>query len=399
VRAEDEGLEDEEDLLALAPEEPLFEAEPAPQPYDDEEDEEEEDPELARMHREREERRRARLAKAAPEPEPEAPRPPRRRLALLAHADRDSLTAALLVARDTRLLEGIWVYPQADLMTFFRGVATDLREDAGIVVVGFTPSPARDVLQAAALYRGRLSWFDHHDWPPEDLEGLRRAIGAEAVHVTPGTRSSLAAVLPACTRRSRFSDKLLDLVTGRFTQHDWERWGRLWWARLGELAQRPGERRGDLDALLAGRPSDLARAAARAAAPPLPAEAAFAAQRDFRLVHFGGWTLVVVPVPAHFDLHLAARIVRERYGAQLSLAHPEEPGSELLVLGADEGLGRREVDLAAVVEHLAGKFAYVEALSDADHVARLRVRQLAREPERFDEVLAEIAMGRSLLEG
>ncbi|HET6303481.1 MAG TPA: hypothetical protein VFG80_01780 [Myxococcota bacterium] len=398
--ADDEGVEDEEDLLALAPEEPLFEAEPAPRAYDDEEDDEE-DPALARMHREREERRRARLAKAAPEPapEPEAPRAPRRRVAVLAHADRDSLAAAVLLARDTRLLDGIWVYPQAELMTFFRSVATDLREDAGIFVIGFAASPARDVLQAAALYRDRLTWFDHHDWPPEDLEGLRRAIGADAVHVAPGARSSLAAVLPACTRRSRFSDKLLDLVTGRFTQHDWERWGGLWWSRLGEVAHRTGERRSDLDALLAGRPSDLAREAARAAPPPPPAEAAFAAQRDFRVVHFGGWTLVVVPVPGSLDLHLAARIVRERYGAQISLAHPEEPGSELLVLGADEGPGRRAIDLGAMVDHLAGKFAYVEALPDADHVARLRVRDLARQPERFDEVLGEIAMGRSLLEG
>jgi hypothetical protein len=400
AESEEEGVDDEEDLLALAPEEPLFEAEPAPAAYDDEEDEEE-DPELARMHREREERRRARIAKVAPEPqaEPEAPRAPRRRVAILAHADRDSITAAVLLARDTRLLDGIWVYPQADLMTFFRGVATDLREDTGIHVIGFTPSPARDVLQAASLYRDRLTWFDHHDWPPEDLEALRRTIGADAVHLAPGARSSLAALLPACTRRSRFSDKLLDLVTGRFTQHDWERWGRLWWARLGDLVQRPGERRSDLDALLVGRPSDLAREAARATPPPLPAEAAFAAQRDFRLVHFGGFTLVVVPVPASFDLHLAARIVRERYGAQLSLAHPEEPGSELLVLGTDEGAGRRALDLGAMVEHLAGKFAWAEALPDADHVARVRVRDLARQPDRFDEVLAEIAMGRSVLEG
>jgi hypothetical protein len=398
--ADDEGVEDEEDLLALAPEEPVFEAEPAARAYDDEEDEEE-DPELARMHREREERRRARIAKAAPEvqAEPEAPRAPRRRVAVLAHADRDSVAAAVLLARDTRLLDGIWVYPQADLMTFFRGVATDLREDTGIHVIGFAASPARDVLQAAALYRDRLAWFDHHDWPPEDLEGLRRSIGADAVHVAPGARSSLAAVVPACSRRSRFSDKLLDLVTGRFTQHDWERWGGLWWSRLGEVAQRRGDRRSDLDALLAGRPSDLTRDAARAAPPPPPAEAGFAAERDFRVVHFGGWTLVVVGVPAGLDLHLAARIVRERYGAQISLAHPEEPGSELLVLGADEGPGRRAIDLGAMVDHLAGKFAYVEALPDADHVARLRVRDLARQPERFDEVLGEIAMGRSLLEG
>jgi hypothetical protein len=52
-----------------------------------------------------------------------------------------------------------------------------------------------------------------------------------------------------------------------------------------------------------------------------------------------------------------------------------------------------------MVEHLAGKFAWAEALPDADHVARVRVRDLARQPDRFDEVLAEIAMGRSVLEG
>ena len=45
---------------------------------------------------ERELRRRARLAKAEPEP---PPRPPRRRAVIVAHADRDSLMAAIVLAR------------------------------------------------------------------------------------------------------------------------------------------------------------------------------------------------------------------------------------------------------------------------------------------------------------
>src|SRR5690606_19612095 len=169
-------------------------------------------------------------------------------------------------------------------------------------------SPARDALQAASLYRDRLTWFDHHEWPPEDLEGLRAAIGSESVHVEPGAGSVLPLVLAHCTRRSRFSDKLVDLVTGRFSRHDYERWGRLWWWRLGELASRPGERRAELDPLITGRPSDLARDAARAAPPPPPPEAEWVASRDFRLVHFGGYVLVRVPAPPEIDLHLAARI-------------------------------------------------------------------------------------------
>jgi hypothetical protein len=165
------------------------------------------------------------------------------------------------------------------------------------------------------------------------------------------------------------------------------------------VAQRTGERRADLDALLSGRPSDLAREAARAEPPPQPAEAEFAARRDFRLVHFGGYTLVVVPVPEELDLYLSARIVRERYGAQLSLARPEGGSGELLALGADEASGRRSLDLGAMVEHLRAKFSYVESLPGADHIARVRVIGLAEQPERLEEVLAEIAMGRSVLEG
>jgi hypothetical protein len=229
------------------------------------------------------------------------------------------------------------------------------------------------------------------------VERLKAAIGIDAVHVTPGARSSLPAVLAQCGRRSRFSDKLVDLVCARFTHHDFERWGRLWWTRLAAVAARPGERRADLESLLVGRPSDLAREAAAAQTPPPPAEVDFVAGRDFRLVHFGGLTLVVVPVPPDLDVHLAARIARERYGASLSLAFHE--GDELLCLAADEQPGRRSLDVMGMAEHLAAKHDWIDPMPDADHVARISVRRLALHPERLDEVLGDVAMGRSILEG
>jgi hypothetical protein len=404
-RGEEAGLldvDEAEDLAAtlhpLGEEVPEVEEETAPS-YDDEEEfagEPVSDEE--RERRERELRRRARIAKAAPEVEPEvAPQLPRRRAAFVAHADRESVTAAIVLARDLRMVEGFWVYPQSELMTFFRGVATDLRSETPIYLIGFTASPARDLIQAAALYSGRIAWFDHHDWPPEDVENLRLAIGKENVHVQPGAGSSLPLVLGTRTRRSRFSDKLVELATARFSLHDYERWGRLWWQRLGDIASAQGDKRAAIEPLLIGRPSDLAHDAGRAPTPPPPPEVDFVAGRDFRIVHFGGYSLVVIGVPRALDLHLTARIARERYGAQLSVAFTE--GDELVVITGDEVQTRRGFDLGRLVNHVASQHTWITALSDADHLARMRVHGLAAHPERLDEVIAEIAMGRAIFEG
>ena len=399
---DDDGEADDEEILALS-EAPELEETPLPSYDDDEEDEEDAGSPADRTRLEREQRRLARLAKLDPEPAvAEAVAEvtaslPRGRAALLAHADRESIAAALLLAREWRQLEGIWIYPQSELMTFFRSVATDLRDNTPILVIGFTPTPARDAIQAASLYQGRLAWFDHHDWPPEDRGALAEAIGPDHLHLVPGAGSALPVVLGYCTRRSRFSDKLVDLVTGRFSQHDFQRWGRLWWWRLGELTRKPGERRADLEALLVGRPSDLAKEAERLPAPPLPEEVEFVRARDFRLVHFGGLTLAVVEVPPALDAHLAARLVRERYDAPLSLARTQDEA--LLVLGSDDASSRRALDVGSMVEHLAEKFDWVEGLPDDDHVARLRVHGLDEQPDRLEEVIAEIGMGRSVLEG
>jgi len=52
-----------------------------------------------------------------------------------------------------------------------------------------------------------------------------------------------------------------------------------------------------------------------------------------------------------------------------------------------------------MVTHLATKHEWVSPLPDEDYVARLRILGAADHPERFDELLSEIAMGRSILEG
>ena len=47
---------------------------------------------------------------------------------------------------------------------------------------------------------------------------------------------------------------------------------------------------------------------------------------------------------------------------------------------------------------VANKLEWVEQLPDTDHVARMRVRDRNAHPERLDDLVAEIAMGRSILE-
>ena len=349
------------------------------------------------LQRERDKRRAVRKSDVADVPvSEEPPRPPRRRAVIVSAGDRDSLLSAVLLARDVRLLEGVWIYKQSELMNFFREVMPDIQEGVPIHLVGFVPSPAAEVLQAASLYRDRMTWYDHHSWPPEDLFALKQAIGEDAVHHAAGAGSTLPLVLSTSSRRSRFSDKMVDLACGRFTEHDYERWGRLWWSRLGEFSRKSGAIRSDIEPLLAGRPSDLAKEAARAEVPEAPAEVAYVAGRDFKLVHFGGYSLVIVNASEGIDLHLASRIARERYGAQLSLAYVET--SNLFIFSGEETGGRRTLDFGALAEHLAEKLDWIQALPDDDHVARFRIDELDAHPDRLDEVIGEIAMGRSILE-
>ncbi len=225
---------------------------------------------------------------------------------------------------------------------------------------------------------------------------MSKARGEEQVWGVPGLGSWLPFIARAFARRSRFSDKLVDLAAGRFTEHDYERWGRVWWARLAEIASQSGSALSALDPLLAGRPSDLAKEAEKAELPPRPPEVEFVSNQDFRLVHFAGHRMVILEVPEELDLNLSARVARERYMATLSLAVHTE--GEMLIVSGEEGVGRRSLDFSGLVDHLSDKLEWVESLPDHDHVTRFLVKDRIANPERLDEVIGEIVMGRSLLE-
>ena len=113
-------------------------------------------------------------------------------------------------------------------------------------------------------------------------------------------------------------------------------------------------------------------------------------------MHFVAYGMVVAEVEEGYDLHLVGRIARERYGAQLSLLR--RTGSDLFLFGGEELAGRRMLDFGALVDHLSNKLDWAQALPDDDHVARFRIVGLEEHPSRLDEVIGEIAMGRSVLE-
>ena len=69
------------------------------------------------------------------------------------------------------------------------------------------------------------------------------------------------------------------------------------------------------------------------------------------------------------------------------------------MLAGEESSGSRPLDYVSMVENLSEKLEWVQPLASDDHVARFRIAGFSGDSERLDEVLAEIAMGRSVLEG
>ena len=70
-----------------------------------------------------------------------------------------------------------------------------------------------------------------------------------------------------------------------------------------------------------------------------------------------------------------------------------------MVFSGDEGSTKRNLDMLSMATHLAGKHDWIEKLPNEDYVARVRVHDFAAHPDRLAEVISQIALGRSLLEG
>jgi hypothetical protein len=330
----------------------------------------------------------------AEEPAPERPAPRRVRRARAAIVVRDdpaSILAALVLARDRRQIVEFRVFPQEELVDWFKFGATDLADNVDLLAVGFTAQPVpHEVIAAAALFRGRLTWFDHHEWAIEDVEALRDAIGRDSIVFTPGALSPLPGVVSVAERRSRFTDKLVELSAQRLSENDMQRWGNRVVALVRRLSRLRGDRRNEVQPVLNGKPTDLPDASDVYAA-----EQAWIDSHDPRLVYFGDYPMVVVRVPGDLDAGEVARRLRQRTGARLSLASRE--GDPIVVLGCNEE--RRHINALGLVERLEGRLAWAHARPGGDRIGRIQIDDLEDHPERFEGLIGEIVRNKSVLYG
>ncbi len=329
---------------------------------------------------------------AEEEPAPEEPKRPRRmRAAVVVRDDLDSVLAGLVLARDRRNVVQFWVCSQEALMDYFKTGATDLSDNTDILLVGFTAQPVpQEVLATAELYRGRLIWFDHHEWAVEDVERLREAIGLDSIVFASDATSPLAAVVGIAERRSRFTDKLVDLSGRRLSENDMQKWGYRVAGLVQQLVTTSGDQRRSVQPVLAGKPAEL----------PDP-EGIYAAEAEWieahspRIAYFGEYPMVVVHVPQHLDAGEVARRLRARTAARLSLASRD--GDDIVSLGCDEE--KRYLNVLGLVDQLGGRLAWLRPRSGGDRVGRMQVEDLPRHPERLDMLIGEIVRNKSVLYG
>jgi hypothetical protein len=323
--------------------------------------------------------------------EHEPPRPRRPRAAIVVRNEIDSILASLVLARERRHVVLFWACRQEELMEFFKTGATDLADNVDILLVGFTAQPVpKEVLHTAELYRGRIQWFDHHSWPIEDQEILRGAVGEDAIVLAEGASSALAAVMRVAERRSRFTDKLIDFAARRLSEVDMEKWGYRLVALLERIQATTGDHRQEIVSVLAGKPSNLP-----AAQEVHVEEKRWLEEHDPRVIHFGGYQMVVVQVPEHLDAGEVARRARNAAGCRLSLASRE--GDETVMLVANEE--KRHINVQGVAECLSGLLPWVELRPSGDRKASLLIDDLPRHPERLEQLIGEIARHKSLLHG
>jgi hypothetical protein len=319
------------------------------------------------------------------------PRARRQRAAILVRDDSDSILAALVLARDRRTIVSFRVASQEGLMDFFKGPATDIADNVDVLVVGFSAQPRpKEVLDTAELFSGRLQWFDHHDWAIEDLVRLRAALGRDSVVIEENASSPLGAVSEVTERRSRFTDKLVDLSARRLSEVDMQKWGSRVIALIKRMAQNPGEHRAEIMPVLSGKPTDL---------PSAPdvylAETRWVEENDPRIVHFGEYQLAVARVPSQLDAGEIGRRLRLRTGARLSLATRE--GDEIVVLSCNDE--KRPLNVSGLLDAVGNQQPWVMPKSGGDRIGRARIEGLPEHPERMEALIGEIVRHRSVLYG
>jgi hypothetical protein len=121
----------------------------------------------------------------------------------------------------------------------------------------------------------------------------------------------------------------------------------------------------------------------------------YVADRDFRVVIFGSYKMVVVDLPdkTTFNYTGVTQKVRERYRAQLSIT---AFGDDETILIANSFSSRKGMNMSIMKEHLTKRFDWLKPVQGHENVITLKVAELPCKRERLDMIINEIVRNRSL---
>jgi hypothetical protein len=324
---------------------------------------------------------------------------------IVSHYDRDGIVANIVLARAVHTVAAQRFMNSEDLLTLF--FTPEMQEglpevyDLYITDLRFRPTTrlAPDVRESfidrLKSHPGSVYWFDHVYWQDVDRRDMESAIGRSNLVIAPKERTAAQVVRNALRIRDPFSDKLVDLLYGKLPPAEFNGWGKNWLSVIDYLRNDLGRIESAVQPLREGRPEDVSTDLLEEGIRKEGEAERYVSERDFRVVIFGSYKMVVVDLPDKktFNYTSVTQKVRDRYRAQLSIT---TFGDDETILIANSFSSRKGMSMSLIKEHLTKKFDWLKPVQGHENVITLRVADLPSKRERLDMIINEIVRNRSL---
>ncbi len=324
---------------------------------------------------------------------------------IVSHYDRDGIISNIVLARTLPNVASQRFMNSEDLLTLFftPEMQANLPEvyDLYITDLRFRPSArvAPDVRDAFVdhlrSHAGAVYWFDHVYWQDVDRRDMEGAIGKTHLVIAPKERTAAEVVRNALKLRDPFSERLIEMLYGKLPPGENATWGKNWLSVIDYLRNSLDRIEAAVKPLVEGRPEEVNVALLEEGNLKEQEAEAYVTSRDFRVVIFGSYKMVVVDLPDKdtFNYTRVTQKVRERYRAQLSIT---AFGDAETILIANSFASRQGMNMSLIKEHLTKRFDWLKPVQGHENVITLRVVDLPGKRERLDMVINEIVRNRSL---
>jgi hypothetical protein len=323
---------------------------------------------------------------------------------IVSHYDRDGIIASLVLARAVPNVVAQRFMSSEDFITLFytpeiqEGLpevydlyVTDLRIRAS----GRLAPEVKDAfLDRIRKHKGNIYWLDHVYWQDVDRREMEASIGRANLVITPRERTAALVVKRALKIQDEFSDKLIDLLHGELDESEYNAWGKGWLSIIDYLRVDLERIEPALRALREGRPEAMDRDLLEEGMRREAEAESYVASRDFRVVIFGSYKLVIVDLPDKKSLNYTSvtQKVRDRYRAQLSIT---AFGDTDTIIIANSFADRKGMNMNVLKEHLTKRFEWLRPVQGHENVITLKVEELPSRRERLDVIVNEIVRNRS----